>query len=148
MLSQSYITSKYNKIPMEKLCKFYANMTKALCGMLKSALWFYKKLKVDQENYGFTVSTYDHCVTNVMVNGKQMAATWYVDDLKVTHEDIVEVMKFTNYLVVIYGKKLTVHKRKVDNYLDIDRDYTRGGKVRIGMIKYLSSILAVFFSIS
>ena len=32
----------------------YVNMSKALYGMLKSVLWFYKKLKVDLEAYGFT----------------------------------------------------------------------------------------------
>ena len=35
----------------------YVKMSKALYGMLKLALWFYKKLKVDLEAYGFTITS-------------------------------------------------------------------------------------------
>ena len=50
----------------------YAKMSKALYGMLKLSLWFYKKLKVDLEVYGFVICPYDPCVANAMLNGKQM----------------------------------------------------------------------------
>ena len=36
----------------------YVKMSKALYGMLKSALWFYKKLKKDLKSYGFVVNPY------------------------------------------------------------------------------------------
>ena len=65
----------------------YVKMSKALYGMLKSALWFYKKLKKDLEAYWFLINPYDLCVANSMINGKQMTVTWHVDDLKVSHED-------------------------------------------------------------
>jgi len=48
----------------------YVKMSKALYGMLKSALWFYKKLKVDLEAYGFVINPYDPCVANATINGK------------------------------------------------------------------------------
>ena len=112
--------------------------------MLKSALWFYKKLKVDLEPYGFMINSYDPCVANAMINGKQMTVTWYVDNLKVSHEDPAEITKFANYLVVIYGEKLTVHRGLVHNYLGMDLDYTTKGKVGISMIKYVDKILERF----
>ncbi len=59
--------------------------------MLKSALWFYKKLRADLEADGFIVNDYDTCVANKIVNGTQMAVTWHVDDLKVLHKDPIEV---------------------------------------------------------
>ena len=78
--------------------------------MLKSALWFYQKLKVDLESYSFIVNPYDLCIANVMINGKQMTVTWHVDNLKVSHVDPADITKFANYLAMIYGDKLTVHR--------------------------------------
>ena len=97
----------------------YVKMTKTL--YLKSALWFYQKLKVDLENYGFTVNPCDPCVANTMVNGKQTTVTWHVDDLKVLHEDPVEITKFANYLAIV-----------IHGYLNMDLNYTRTDKVGIG----------------
>ena len=74
----------------------YVKMSKALYGMLESALWFYKKLKKDMEAYGFIINPYDPCVANSMINGKQMTVTWHVEDLNVSHEDSAEITKFAN----------------------------------------------------
>ena len=60
---------------------------KALYGMLKSALLFYKKLRDDFENNGFQANTYVPCVANKDINGSQMKIIWHVDDLKVSHKD-------------------------------------------------------------
>jgi hypothetical protein len=122
----------------------YVKMSKALYGMLKSALWFYKKLKVDLEHYGFIINPYDPCVANAMINGKQMTVTWHVDDLKVSHEDPAEITKFANYLAVIYGERLTVHRGLVHDYLGMDLDYTTKGKVGVSMIKYVDKVLEGF----
>ncbi len=43
------------------------------------------------EEMGFEVNPYDPCVINKMVNGIQMTVMWYVDDLKVSHKDPIEV---------------------------------------------------------
>ena len=59
----------------------YVNMNKALYGLLKSALQFYKKFCSDIEAYGFKVNPYDPCVANADINGHQMTVTWHVDDL-------------------------------------------------------------------
>ena len=73
--------------------------------MLKSAIWFYQnqKLKEDLEKDGFIVNPYGPCVTNTMIDGKQMTMTWYIGDLKVSHADPAEITTFTNYLAIIYG---------------------------------------------
>ena len=61
--------------------------------------------------------------------------------------DPAEITKFANYLDIIYGEKLTVHRGKVHNYLGMDLDYSKKGKVGIGMIRYLSNILTGFWKI-
>ena len=50
----------------------YVILSKALYGMLRAALLFYKRLRSDLENLGFEVNPYDPCVANKTVNGSQM----------------------------------------------------------------------------
>jgi hypothetical protein len=119
----------------------YIKITKALYNILKSTLWFYQKLKADPQKYGFIVNPYNPCVANAIINEKQMAMTWHVDDLKVSHRDPVEITKFANYLAVMYGDALTVHRGQVHDYLEMDLDYSRKGKVGISMVKYINRIL-------
>ena len=60
---------------------------KAMFGMQKSTLVFYKKLRVDLESIGFEKNSYDPCVANKMINGQKMTIIWHVDDLKISHKD-------------------------------------------------------------
>ena len=97
-------------------------MSKALCGLLKSALDFYNKLRSDLEDNGFVVNPYDPCVANKDVNGKQMTVIWHVDDLKVSHVDEIENSKFAEWMKTIYREKLTVRRGKIHDYLGMDMD--------------------------
>ena len=65
----------------------YVRLSKALYGMLRAALLFYKRLRSDLENMGFEVNPYDPCVANKMVNGSQITICWHVDDVKVSHKE-------------------------------------------------------------
>ena len=129
--------------------ELYVRMTKALYGMLKSALWFYEKLRDDLEADGFTINDYDPCVANKMVNGNQMTVTWHVDDLKVSHREQAEIDIFAQFLRDTYekpeqGLMLTHHKGKVHDYLGIDLDYSERKKLKVSMIKYIDKIFKGF----
>ena len=65
----------------------YVQLSKALYGMLRAALLFYKRLRSDLENMGFEVNPYNPCVANKTVNGHQMTVCWHVDNLKVFRKD-------------------------------------------------------------
>merc|ERR1711933_326410 len=114
---------------------------KALYGLLRSALLFYKHLVAALEKYGFKVNPHDPCVANADINGHQMTVTWHVDDLKVSHKDPQEITKFADYLSGIYGEKLTVKRGKVHDYLGCDYDFSTAGAVKISMIKYTRKTL-------
>ena len=58
-----------------------------------SALLFYEKMLSDLNSIGLVINPYDPCVSNMMVNGKQITITWRVDDLKISHIDADEVKK-------------------------------------------------------
>ena len=105
--------------------------------MFKSAHQFYLDFCSGIEAYGFKINPYDPCVANADLNGHQMNLAWHVDDIKVSHKDPFEITKFAHYLSLQYGKKLTVKRGKVHEYLGMDLDYSRKGAVKVSMIKYL-----------
>ena len=115
-------------------------MNKALYEMLKSLLQFYLKFRSDIESYGFKVNPYDPFVDNADLNSHQMTVTWHVDDLKVSHKDPFEITKFVHYLSLNYGKKLTVKRGKVYEYLGMDLYNSTKGAVKFSMIKYLQKV--------
>jgi hypothetical protein len=58
----------------------YLQLQKALYGMMKSALLFYRKLVSELREMGFEINPCDPCVANKMVNGTQMTIRWHRDD--------------------------------------------------------------------
>ena len=124
----------------------YVKMNKAVYGMLRSAMLFYKKLRADLEDYGFVVNPYDPCVANMTVNGSQMTVVWHVDDLHVSHADDFEITKLGQYLSGAYNG-LSVRRGANHDYLGINFDYSRAeshGEVVIDQIPYLLQILRDF----
>jgi hypothetical protein len=138
-LYRKYVITSRKGEPM-----LYVRLSKALYGLLQSALLFYKKFVGDIEKYGFVVNPYDPCVANKTVNGSQMTVTWHVDDGKVSHKDPNEVTKFLVYLAKIYGPKLTVTRGKVHDYLGMDLDYASKKELKVVMIKYLKKVMTDF----
>ena len=122
----------------------YVRMSKALYGLLKSALDFYLKLRADLESIGFEVNPYDPCVANKTVQGSQMTVVWHVDDLKVSHVKPDVNTQFADWMRGTHGKKLTVHRGKIHDYLGMDMDWSKKGQVSISMIKYLYKVLEDF----
>ena len=83
----------------------YVELQKALYGMLKSALLFYKKLRHDLESIGFEVNPYDPCVANMMQDGSQLTIVWHVDDLKISHKKKEVVDSLIEWLRTMYEDK-------------------------------------------
>ena len=61
-LYREYVTYSANGVPM-----LYVRLSKALYGMLRAALLFYKRLRSTLEEMGFEINPYDPCVANMMV---------------------------------------------------------------------------------
>jgi hypothetical protein len=61
----------------------YVKLQKALYGLMRASLLFYRKLRKELEDFGFVVNPYDPCVVNKEVGDrKQMTMIWHVDDLE------------------------------------------------------------------
>ena len=56
---RKYVTTTQKGVPI-----LYVKLNKALYGLLKSALLFYRKLRGDLEGMGFEVNPYDPCIAN------------------------------------------------------------------------------------
>jgi hypothetical protein len=80
----------------------YVQLEKALYGMMKSALLFYRKLVADLCSIGFKLNPYDPCVANEMIDGHQMTIFWHVDDLFLRHKDSTTVSNFIQWLQDCY----------------------------------------------
>ena len=126
----------------------YVEVKKAIYGMLKSAILFYKKLKSDLEQIGFKINPYDPCVANRMIKGSQHTVIWHVDDLKSSHESSEVNDQFWEWLNNKYGNTniSTVKKLrgKVHKYLGMTLDYTENEVVKISMQDYIESLIREF----
>jgi hypothetical protein len=100
---------KYITVDRKGTAILYVKMQKAMYGLLRSALLFYRKLVVDLEDFGFKLNPYDPCVVNKNINSTQMTVYWHVDDLKVSHIDSQEITRFRDWLSTIYKVSAVTH---------------------------------------
>jgi hypothetical protein len=98
----------------------YVELKKALYGTLKAALLFWKRLSNQLAEWGFKVNPYDCCAANKMINGKQCAVVWHVDNLKISHVDPDVVSGIIELLSKEFGKEapLTVTRGKSTTTLE------------------------------
>ena len=137
-LYRKYLTDEKGKKVL------YVRLQKALYGMMKSALLFYRKLISELKGMGFEVNPYDPCVVNKMVNGSQMTVRWHVDDLMISHTSSEAISQFLRALKDIYGNNLAETTGNVHDYLGMIFDFSEREKVKINMTQYLSKVIADF----
>ena len=94
---------KYVTTNAEGMAVLYVQLEKAVYGMMKSAILFYRKLVADLTSLGYVINPYDPCVANKMINGKQITICWHVDDLIIGHFDSSVVTNFLTWLASQYN---------------------------------------------
>jgi hypothetical protein len=120
----------------------YVKLQKALYGLMRASILFYRKLRKGFKAYGLTVNPYDPCIANMMTNdGKQLTVIWHVDDLMASCETDFKLTKFSCYLARIYGPKMTMHTKTKHDYLEMDMDFNKDGTLDVSMIKYLKNVI-------
>ena len=118
----------------------YLQILKALYGMIESALLWYTLYTEVLQREGFKINPYDKCVANKTINGKQCTLAWYVDDNILSH---IEPKVVDQVLAVIesYFPGLVVERGSQLNYLGMELDFFTPGKVKIGTVQYLKSMI-------
>ena len=122
------------------------HVTKAIYGLLESAMLFYRRLTKDLMEFGFKINPYDPCVANKQVDGKQMTVSWHVDDLKVSHVNSKHVDDFITWIKQTYGTigEVKTTRGKVHQYLGMKLDYTVKRQVTIDMVDYVNKMISEF----
>ena len=105
------IYRKHITIDKKGMPVLYVKLQKALYGLMRASLLFYRKLRKELEYFGFTVNPYDPCVANKDVgDGKQLTVIWHVVyDLMASCVVNFELTKLSCYLANLYGPKLMMH---------------------------------------
>lgn len=121
----------------------YAELQRALYGMMQSSLRFWEQVLNDIATLGFKVNPHDWCVANRMVDGSQQTIEWQVDDFLITHAKAEENEDLSKWFDQKYGKRtsITVQKGKIHKYLGMVIDFTHRCKVKITMIEYIKNMV-------
>ena len=141
------IYRKYITVNAKGKPVLYVQLEKALYGMMKSALLFYRKLVADLRSIGFRINPYDPCVANKMIDGHQMTICWHVDDLLVGHKSPTTVTNTLNWLKERYetpDKPLAATRGNLHEYLGMNINFSQPGSVSFNMIPYITKVLHDF----
>jgi hypothetical protein len=123
----------------------YVKLQKALYGLMRASLLFYRKLRKELEAYGFTINPYNPCIANITSRcGKQLTVVWHVDDLMALCEVDFELTRFSCYLAKIYRLKLTIHIGQNHNYLGVNMEFKDDGTLDVSMVGYLKNVILHF----
>jgi hypothetical protein len=138
MIYWKYVTIKKGRQVL------YLCLQKALYGMMKSTLLFYRKLIKELKEMGFEINPYNPCVANKLVDGTKMTVRWNVDDLMISHVSQFKILKFVRHIKDIYGDNLAKNVGMTHNFLGMTFDYAFKGEFPINMCKYLPKVIEIF----
>ena len=62
----------------------YAVLIKSLYGKLVARLVFWKDLTKKLSRWGSELNSYDACIVNKIVGGKQYTVLWHIGDIKIS----------------------------------------------------------------
>ena len=137
---RKYVTADRKGTPI-----LYVKLQKALYGLMRAILLFYRKLKKEFEQYRLVINPYDPCVANMETkSGNQLTVVWHVDNLMASCEDDFELTKFWCHKGRIYGPSLSMHLGKKHNYLGVDMEFCDDGALEVYMIQYPKNIINQF----
>lgn len=139
MLYRKYIVYNNKGCP-----ELYVIVQKALYGMMRSALLFYRHLVKHLKQMGFKLNPYDPCVANRMVNGSQQMVVWHVNDMKISHVDEFQNTLLIAKLSKIFGKIITKKNFKIYFTSSHFRSFFRIRQGRSDLFSILISSLKSF----
>ncbi len=123
----------------------------AVYGTMVAALLYYKKFVKSHIKKGFKLKSYDGCVANKILKGKQLTICFHVYDCKILHMSTKVVDKTIVWLRSEYecifedgSGAMKVSRGKKHTYLAMDLDYSHKGECPVTKYKYLDGILQAF----
>jgi hypothetical protein len=139
-----YSKFKYTTNSGKKL--LFVKLLKAIYGtVLAAKLWFDTLSTVLKEN-GFIANSYNQCIMNKIINGKQCTILWHMDDLKNSHVNPKVVTSILDMLSKRFAMEtaFTITRGKKHTYIGIDIDYSEKGNVKLSMKEYIQECIDEF----
>ena len=128
--------------------QFLVQCQNALYGTMVASLLYYRKFTKSLTEFGFKINPYDPCVSNKMIDGKQMTICYHGDECKLSHLRSKVNDQMIKWLRQEYesifedvSRKMAVSRGKVHKYLGMNLYYTVCGQVQITMIDFLDTVL-------
>ena len=112
-------------------------------GTFQDSLLLYHRMNRKLKEWGFELNTYDTCVSNNTMNGKQFTMLWHVDDLNISHVD----SKAVDFIIKLFDEEFGIYallmatRVKIHDYLGMVIDYTTQGKFLFTMFDYIDNVL-------
>ncbi len=129
---------KYVTVDKKGTKLLYVKLQKALYGLMRASLLFYRKLQKEFEAYGLQVNLYNPCMANMETkSGKQLTMIWHGDNLMASCKEDFKLTKFLCYLGKIYGTKLSMHTGRKHKYWGMDMEFNKDGMLEVLMIDHL-----------
>jgi hypothetical protein len=139
------IYRKYITVDRKGTPVLYVKLQKALYGLMRASLLFYRKLHKELEGYGFVVDPCNPCVAKKDIgDGEQLSVIWQVDNLMELCTNDFELTKLSYYLEKIYGPELTMHTGTKHKYLGINLEFQPNRNFQVSMVAYLKDVIEGF----
>jgi len=121
----------------------YIQLKKALNGTLQTVLLFWRLLSDTLVSWGLMINSYDQCMSNKIINGKQCTIVWHMDNLKISHVDKNIMEGIIKSFKKTFGEEspLTTTRCKVLEYIGLTLDYTRKVQVKISMYEHVRKLV-------
>ena len=84
----------------------------------------------------FRANNYDLCMTNKVIDGEKCTVYWYVDDIKISHQNIKVVDMAIKGTEENIGE-MVINRGNEHNFVGIDIELKDDGKVNILMRQYI-----------
>ena len=139
------VNEKYRKHLVKEGGKtvLYVKVIRAIYGCIESALQWYKLFSETLQQEGFTLNSYDKCIANKMVNGKQMTIAWHVDDCIVSHADQDVLDKFGQRMVEVFGD-MTITTGDIHDFIGMKIGINKDKTISIDMRQQLRKVIEEF----
>jgi hypothetical protein len=123
----------------------------AIYGTMVAGLLYYRKFAQSLERKNFIKNSYDPCVWNKVVKGKQCTICFHVDDCKISHvspkviDDMIAWLRQEYESIFTDGSgKMKVARGKVHKYLGMTLDFATSKLVKVKMFDYVDEIIEVW----
>ena len=121
----------------------YLQVLRALYGCIESAMLWYALFTSTLIKMGFEINPYDRCIANKVIDGNQCTIAWYVDDVKISHQNKRVVKSVIEDIEKHFGNMNATDSKTFD-YLGMNITIRDDRKIEIEMKAQIEEAIESF----